>query len=78
MAISIGDIGWAVKQMQDGQFVQRGGWNGKGQYLGIQIPDALSANSLPYVWIRTVQKQRVPWVCSQTDLLATDWQVVKI
>jgi len=26
-------IGWAVKQMQDGQKVRRAGWNGKGMWL---------------------------------------------
>lgn len=27
------DIGWAVKEMQDGKRVRRSGWNGKGMYL---------------------------------------------
>ncbi len=26
-------IGWAVKQMQDGQKVRRSGWNGKGMFI---------------------------------------------
>jgi len=26
-------IGWAVKQMQDGQRVRRAGWNGKGMFV---------------------------------------------
>lgn len=70
------EIGWAVKQMQNGLHVTRDGWNGKGQYLGLQNPDEHSANTLPYIYIITVQGKRVPWICSQTDLLATDWQLV--
>ena len=69
-------IGWAVKQMQNGAAVTRAGWNGPGQYLRIQCPDTGSANTLPYIWIKTVGGDRVPWLASQTDILALDWNVV--
>jgi hypothetical protein len=69
-------IGWAVKQMQNGSKVARSGWNGKDMYLALQVPDANSKMSLPYVYIKTVDDKLVPWLCSQTDLLATDWFVV--
>lgn len=86
-------IGWAVKQMQDGQRVCRAGWNGKGMYLAYQpgYPDGIAINAntakatgqpegtvlkfLPYVMMRTAQGEFVPWLCSQTDLLAIDWQI---
>lgn len=70
-------IGWAVKQMQNGSKVVRSGWNGKNMYLGLQIPDEHSANTLPYVYIITVTGDRVPWLCSQTDLLANDWNIAE-
>ena len=66
-------IGWAVEHMQQGGFVMRAGWNGKNMYLGLQVPDVNSKMTLPYVYICTVQGDLVPWVCSQTDLLADDW-----
>lgn len=69
------DIGWAIKELWGQRQVTRRGWNGPGQYLGLQVPDANSANTLPYVYIITVQGDRVPWLASQTDLLATDWEV---
>ena len=69
-------IGWAVKQMQDGCRVAREGWNGKNMYLELQVPDTNSKMTLPYVYMRTAQGDLVPWLCSQTDLLATDWTVV--
>lgn len=68
-------IGWAIAELWNDEAVRRKGWNGKGMYLKLQVPDADSANTLPYVWIRTVQGDRVPWICSQTDLLARDWEV---
>lgn len=68
-------IGWAIKQMQNGDKVQRIDWNGPGQYLQLQVPDANSKMTKPYVYITTVRGDRVPWLASQTDLLATDWQV---
>jgi len=69
-------IGWAVKQMHDGHKVCRAGWNGKNMYLELQVPDAHSKMTLPYVYMRTVQGDLVPWLCSQTDLLAIDWELV--
>lgn len=71
-------IGWAVEQLSSGHRVTRRGWNGKDQYLALQVPDDQSAMTLPYVYIKTVQGDLVPWLCSQTDLLATDWQIVEI
>lgn len=68
-------IGWAVKQMHNGARVCRAGWNGKNMYLELQVPDTNSKMTLPYVYMRTAQGDLVPWLCSQTDLLATDWQL---
>lgn len=66
-------IGWAVKEMQNGAKVARAGWNGKGMWLQLQVPYANSKMSLPYVYMKTADDKLVPWLCSQTDLLATDW-----
>lgn len=70
-------IGQAVKEMRDGKRVARSGWNGKGMYLMLQVPDAHSKMSLPYVYMKTADCHLVPWLCSQTDLLAVDWNVVE-
>lgn len=68
-------IGWAIKEMRDGNKVCRKGWNGKNMYLALQIPDTHSKMTLPYVYMYTAQGDLVPWLCSQTDLLAIDWQL---
>ena len=72
------DFGDAVKKMKyrGGRFA-RTGWNGKNQYIELQRPDAHSKMSLPYIFIRTVQGDLVPWLASQTDMLADDWMEVK-
>lgn len=69
-------IGWAINQLRNGDGVFRRGWNGKGQHLTLQVPDANSKMSLPYIYITTVQGDKVPWLASQTDILATDWETV--
>lgn len=74
--LSINGIGWAVKQLRNRSRVARQGWNGKAQYLELQIPDDHAKMTLPYVFIRTVQGDLVPCLCSQTDLLAVDCSVV--
>lgn len=68
-------IGWAVDQLQRGKRVCRRGWNGKNMYLQLQSPDSYSKMTLPYVYMRTADGHLVPWLCSQTDLLATDWEI---
>ena len=71
-------FGMAIQCLKDGHFVHRSGWNGRGMYLGLQTPNDKSANTLPYIYIITVEGNRVPWLASQTDMLADDWSITKI
>jgi hypothetical protein len=70
-------IGWAVQQLDNGERVCRTGWDSNGMWLELQRPDDKSKMSLPYVYMMTEHGQTVPWVCSQTDLLATDWEIAQ-
>lgn len=67
------DIGGAIAVLRAGGKVTRTGWNGPGQFLQLQVPDEHSKMTLPYVYISTVAGDLVPWLASQTDLLAVDW-----
>ena len=71
------DFGDVVKKMKNrgGRFA-RAGWNGKNMYIQLQVPDEHSKMSLPYIYMRTVQGDLVPWLASQTDMLADDWMEV--
>lgn len=66
----------AIEAMREGERVARTNWNGKNQFLELQVPDEHSKMTLPYIYITTVQGDRVPWLASQTDILANDWLVV--
>ena len=66
----------AIEAMRDGERVARTNWNGKNQFLELQVPDEHSKMTLPYIYITTVQGDRVPWHASQTDILANDWEIV--
>lgn len=70
------NIGKAVEALKNGNRVCRLGWNGKNMWLELQRPDEHSKMTLPYVYMRTAQADFVPWLCSQTDLLAEDWEVL--
>jgi hypothetical protein len=70
------NIGEALEQLKAGRAVTREGWNGPGQFLTLQVPDDNSKMTRPYVYITTVQGDLVPWLASQTDLLADDWTSV--
>lgn len=65
----------ALVLLKLGKPMQRTGWNGKGMWIALQEPDANSKMTLPYLYMRTAQGDLVPWLASQTDLLAIDWKV---
>ena len=80
MSLSFGD---ALSQLKKGERVARNGWNGKSMWLQMQVPDAHSKMTLPYIYIEYPNGHpayptgsRVPWLASQTDMLAEDWFVV--
>lgn len=79
------DFSNALQFLKDGERVRRRGWNGKGIFLEMQRPDENSKMTAPYIFIDSTglqtdnpdaPKKRVPWVASQTDLLAEDWEMI--
>lgn len=80
------DFGWALDKMRHGFAVRRRGWNGKGIFIKMQVPDERSKMTSPYIYIDTTGLQTdnafaprscVPWLASQTDMLAEDWEVAE-
>lgn len=79
----------ALEHIKNGIKMQRTGWNGKGMFvflvpgsvfkvnrpplLGI-YPDGTEITYHAHVDMRTADGTIVPWICSQTDMLANDWQ----
>ena len=86
------NFGSALQALKNGQKVAREGWNGKGMFLflvpgsvfkvnrapllGI-YPEGTEINYRPHIDMKTVDGEIVPWVASQTDLLADDWCIVE-
>ena len=72
-------FGWALSKLEAGAKVARSGWNGKGLWLELQRPDDQSKMTLPYIFMsypndaKNTPGARVPWLASQTDMLAKDW-----
>lgn len=82
---SVMNFGQALEQIKSGNTVARKGWNGKGIYIGLIKPKDGDAMTHDFIYIDTTGLQtdnpdapldRVPWLASQTDMLAEDWQVV--
>lgn len=82
-------FGGAVAHLKSGLKVSREGWNGKGMYLYYvpansypAVTDVAKAEFgemveyRDYIALKTVQGNIVPWVASQTDILAEDWYIV--
>lgn len=72
------DFSDALRAIRHGKLMQRVGWNGKGMYVFFvsdQRACIISGQAYaPHVVMLTVDKKLVPWLVSQTDLLAEDWQ----
>lgn len=73
-------FGQAIEAMKHGALVARAGWNGRGMWVRSATDDELDrlgAVWLPFLVMKTAGDQLVPWLASQTDMLATDWSVVR-
>lgn len=81
------DFSSALKAIKSGQRVRRTGWNGKGMWVELQqhaesnnsvLPQRLSYLILIYPAGSTAYPNGaiVPWLASQTDILAEDWELV--
>jgi len=84
-------FGDALASLKAGARVARSGWNGKGMFLflvpgskftvnrppllGI-YPEGTVVDYCPHIDIRTADGKVVPWLASQTDVLAEDWREV--
>lgn len=77
------NFGDALEAVKLGARIARTGWNGKGLWLELQRPDAHSKMTLPYIYINypsdaaNTPGARVPWLASQTDMLAEDWCIIE-
>lgn len=82
------NFGDALNLIKEGKFVQREGWNGKGMYIffiGIKMSEGNgwtftngkndNCGLLPFIAMKTVTGEVVPWLASQTDILSEDWLV---
>ncbi|MCI4435675.1 MAG: DUF2829 domain-containing protein [Ignisphaera sp.] len=82
-------FGLALELVKQGYSIARKGWNGKGLKVSLQVPNELSKMTLPYLYMqypstpasdgapRSHINARVPWLASQTDMLSSDWFIVK-
>lgn len=86
------NFGMAIEALKLGEKVSRAGWNGKEMFLflvpgstfevnrspllGI-YPEGTKINYHAHIDMRTATGEIVPWLASQTDMLANDWGVVK-
>lgn len=84
-------FGHATFALEEGKKVCRSGWNGKGMFLYLVPANAYPAQTqvakdywgedakVPYgayIAMKTAQDNVVPWLASQTDVLAHDWMVL--
>lgn len=84
-------FGDAVESLKEGEKVARRGWNGKGMFLFLvpastfQVnrpplmgiyPEGTTVNYQSHIDMKTADDTVVPWLASQSDVLAEDWVIV--
>lgn len=84
------NFGLAVEALKSGRKVARAGWNGKGMFLFLvpgstfQVsrppllgiyPEGTTINYHAHIDMKTADEKVVPWLASQTDMLADDWVI---
>ena len=85
------DFSEALLYVKAGKRVSREGWNGKGMFIFLVPGSTFTVNREPllsilgestqvnyhgHVGMKTADGMIVPWLCSQTDMLALDWGIV--
>ncbi len=86
-------FGHALVALKQGHAVARAGWNGKnmclvlvpgatitvgeGRPLAKAFPIGETVDYLPHIDMKTADGKVVPWLASQTDILADDWMIVE-
>jgi len=86
------NFGHALVALKDGRKVARAGWNGKNMFLflvpgstfkvdrpplmGI-YPEGTEISYHAHVDMKTADGTVIPWLCSQNDMLANDWEIVE-
>lgn len=71
------NFGQAIAVLKAGGKVRRAGWNGKGMWLHLQVPDDHSKMQRPYIYMKPADDLLVPWLASQADMLSDDWEMVE-
>ena len=65
----------ALEELKQGHYLIREGWNGKHSIrmnFVTKYDDYMEAN---YIYIKPENSPAIPWVASQSDLLAEDWRL---
>jgi hypothetical protein len=78
------NFGLALEALKYGHKVARQGWNGKGMWIGIHKEPGefvreecgTTLSYADYIVMKTADNKLVPWLASQTDVLAEDWELV--
>jgi|FLOH01.1.fsa_nt_gi hypothetical protein len=79
MQETIGDFGWAIQAIKRGEKVCRSGWNGKGMFLELQVPDFRSKMTFPYPYFTIPNCEEgtrlIPYAPTIVDIMSEDWEI---
>jgi hypothetical protein len=81
----------ALELLKEGKCLRRSGWNGTGMFIFLVPGSTFKVNRAPLLGIFKrgteityrphidmfdAEGKVVPWLCSQTDAIADDWELV--
>lgn len=83
----------ALDLLKQGYRLARAGWNGKGMFIFLVngsnfkvnrepllsiLGEGAEVTYRPHIDMKDAEGKIVPWLASQTDIMADDWEVVSI
>lgn len=87
------DFAEVVRGLKVGRRYERAGWNGKGMFIFLVPGSVFKVNREPllsilgegkeveyhaHIDMKTAQGYVIPWLASQADVLAEDWQEARV
>ena len=83
----------ALDELKAGKRLARSGWNGRGMFIFLVngsnfivnrepllsiMGEGAEVTYRPHIDMKDAEGKVVPWLASQADLLADDWEVVEL
>jgi len=81
----VANFGDAVQALKNGKKTARSKWNNRNTWVILTKiythtlieQGGVNTNYLPFITLKTKDEEFMPWVATQCDILAEDWEILE-